>query len=156
MKTWYQLYRPVIVSDQYPESFFRDLSPQDFQKLFIDSGIDLAIPLHLIAAEYHWIKTGKRTFFIPEWVSLPEATNETKLESPICLSFHKIYDCPPCLLYPTKLGLMVHNAVKGVGLVESEFLYQVLRAIELYARPGLPHNMKERNKRHFKGKGFHL
>ena len=91
MKTWYQLYNPIIISERYPVSYWQDLSPEDFKKLFIDSDIQIKIPLHLMAAEYHWIKADRLTYFIQEDATIPALLDEPNLQQPICLSFHKSY-----------------------------------------------------------------
>jgi hypothetical protein len=126
MKLWWQIYRPVIVSDQYTEDFFQKMTLEQFKEIFL-VGLRLPIAIHIIMAEYYWIKARKPNYFIEKGVAdfvlhtdAEHTINEIQFNSPIGISWHpddaKKHDLAACLVYPTKPAIIIHvndTAVQG-------------------------------------------
>jgi hypothetical protein len=114
-KRWWQVHKPLIVSKNYTEQFFRDLTVEDFKKLFFIQK-NWPVALHIILAEYFWIKNSKPNYFIEGGITqmlLDTKTEHTaasvKLDGPIGLSWHPDDKLPPTLVYPTKEAIFIHT-----------------------------------------------
>jgi hypothetical protein len=120
-KIWWQIYRPVIVSARYSEDFFKKLSIEQFKEIFMKT-TEWPVALHIIAAEYHWIKATKPNYFIEEGVSdfvlattSEHTIQEIKFDHPIGVSWHPSAKLPCCLVYPTKPAVIIHvNGDRGM------------------------------------------
>lgn len=113
-KIWWQIYKAVIVSKKYTEDYFRNLPIEDFKKLFLRE-VNWPIALHIIGAEYYWIKANKPNYFIEQGVvdfllntKSEHTIKDIKFDAPIAISWHPSDKLPACLVYPTQPAVIIH------------------------------------------------
>lgn len=181
-KIWWQIYRPVIVSAKYNEDFFTKLSTEQFKEIFMKL-TEWPVALHIIAAEYFWIKAKKPNYFVEDGVAdfvlattSEHTIQEIKFNHPIGVSWHPSAKLPSCIVYPTQPAVIIHvNGDKGtwttiiprtvladlsdlspemLRLKNAVFgLLTYMQAFPALVHSGLPVSMKERNARFFTGIG---
>lgn len=120
MHYWYDIYKPVIVTKERPESFYRQFSLEEFEEIFAKDMAKVTIEAYhaakaITSMEFIWIKIDKPVFFIPEDVltfcrNTKNQVTPRDLKTPLafCIAWHPATKNPSCLVNVNNDNFTIH------------------------------------------------